>query len=786
MMSYELKSYQKTAVYDKADGLLANTLRFLNSRTHQRLFVLKAIMGSGKTIIASEFIEAILNSKDPDRTDKELCVIWLSKGNAGLHMQSSEKLKRAIDDKNIHIYGIRESADFNADRFYDKDVYVINWEKINNLKDGKLVNNLFEDSEMKNLPSAKRNSPNVEFIFIIDEFHMNYGTESYKKIVDFFNPHVIIGMSATPSDEQMAKADAKYTIPVAEVIAEGMVKKGICFNTAINYTDDEISACKTIDEFFLRLALRQRDILEKKYQAVRSTVIPLLLIQFNDDKTNEDIIKVKDILDKECDNNRNDVYAIWISETDNKKDKLRSPDHIIQGLDNNTVKILLFKQAVATGWDCPRAQVLLRYRRVTTRKDADSSFDIQTLGRIFRMPEPNKFSEKQYKHYDDEDLNYGYVYTPDNDYKLKKEFQQSFGDDADIFRERVVTVDYEQYGLDIIKKAEALLSTVNVVANDIRPDDQEISRKIKEIFECIDVPIDHREGDSDTGRLVFPGKTMKITDELFESNAKDPIDETGKSVSINENPSVQSDEADKLLADLIDKKQYSKAVKAYMKQQIKLFFKEQIAKCEETDDESIAKISRLIVQNKDIINQMIRETDDAIRGLSGYKFVSAPDAPYKFPKSLKVPSNVVEASNSKGLMHLPLPDTASGPEKIFEKILNRSGNVLLWYKNADHGANAFCVKYEKPYQKRGKTMKDELPTYPDFIVIFKDGRTGIYEIKDYDKYDENNELKEQAIRETVGELTEKGYAATGGLIYIDQQLGNMRYAEKYPEFQEQD
>ena len=39
-MTYELKPYQKTAVYDEADGLLSNTLRFLKSPKHQRLFVL--------------------------------------------------------------------------------------------------------------------------------------------------------------------------------------------------------------------------------------------------------------------------------------------------------------------------------------------------------------------------------------------------------------------------------------------------------------------------------------------------------------------------------------------------------------------------------------------------------------------------------------------------------------------------------------------------------------------------------------------------------------------------
>ena len=868
-MAYELKPYQATAVYDEADGLLANTFRFLKSPKHQRLFVLKSIMGSGKTIIASDFIEAILNSDDSARAGKELCIIWLSKGNAGLHMQSSEKLEKAIDDKNIHIYGIRDSADFNADRFYDKDVYVINWEKINNLKDGELVNNLFVDSEMKNLRSAKRNSPNVEFIFIIDEFHMNYGTESYKKIVDFFDPHVIIGMSATPSDEQMAKADAKYSIPVAEVIAEGMVKKGICFNTASDYTDDEISAYNTIDEFFLRLALRQRDILEEKYRAVGSAVIPLLLIQFNDDKTNEDIIKVKDILDKEYDNNRNDVYAIWISETDNKKDKLRSPDHIIQGLDNNTVRILLFKQAVATGWDCPRAHVLLRYRRVATRKDANevSSFDIQTLGRIFRMPEPNKFSGKQYKHYDDEDLNYGYVFVPNNSYVLEKEFNNVFGDDANMFERGVVTVDYsgeqspektedqiptpleenatddepkeqppladsdfdipvksssedkdahpadnvqrhedsctippqarsethkqvvnvmpqkteaqiyaEEFG-PAIRKAEEILSAVNVIAVDKKPDDAEINKAIKDIMEAVLVQREIRESNSYTGQITFYGKTLEINDALLDSTGTVNLEESGTSFSVSDTPAVLADKANKLLRELIDRKQYPKAVKDYLKQQIKRFFRKKIAGCETVDDKSSTKASELILLNEKAIKQVIRETDDAIRELSRYTFEKAQ---YRFPTSFRTPPDA--EPNSKGLMHFPLSDSASGPEKLFEDILDEpDNNVLLWHKNTDHGMNAFCIPYTIRHQVRGRTMDIEVPTYPDFIVIFKDGSIGIYETKDYDKKDDNDLPKALSISETVNTLVRAGYSAKGGLVYIDQQTGTLRDAEKYPE-----
>lgn len=38
---------------------------------------------------------------------------------------------------------------------------------------------------------------------------------------------------------------------------------------------------------------------------------------------------------------------------------------------------LLFKQAIATGWDCPRAKILIKLR-----ENMSDTFSIQTIGRI--------------------------------------------------------------------------------------------------------------------------------------------------------------------------------------------------------------------------------------------------------------------------------------------------------------------------------------------------------------------------------------------------------------------
>jgi len=60
---------------------------------------------------------------------------------------------------------------------------------------------------------------------------------------------------------------------------------------------------------------------------------------------------------------------------------------------------LIFKQAIALGWDCPRAQILVIFRETK-----EKVFLIQTVGRIMRMPEFHHYESRP-------ELNKGYVFT---------------------------------------------------------------------------------------------------------------------------------------------------------------------------------------------------------------------------------------------------------------------------------------------------------------------------------------------------------------------------------------
>ncbi|MFR9668429.1 MAG: hypothetical protein SNJ33_01595 [Rikenellaceae bacterium] len=77
--------------------------------------------------------------------------------------------------------------------------------------------------------------------------------------------------------------------------------------------------------------------------------------------------------------------------------------------------VLIIKQAVATGWDCPRAHILVKLR-----DNMSEIFEIQTIGRIRRMPEA--------KHYESDLLDSCYLYTFDE--KFTEGVKSSLGQGA--------------------------------------------------------------------------------------------------------------------------------------------------------------------------------------------------------------------------------------------------------------------------------------------------------------------------------------------------------------------
>ena len=92
---------------------------------------------------------------------------------------------------------------------------------------------------------------------------------------------------------------------------------------------------------------------------------------------------------------KNKMLAKWLSE-----EKINTLDVTDEYSKSN----LIMKQAISTGWDCPRAKILVKLRENMTE-----TFETQTIGRIRRMPRA--------RHYDNDLLDFCFLYTFDEKYK---------------------------------------------------------------------------------------------------------------------------------------------------------------------------------------------------------------------------------------------------------------------------------------------------------------------------------------------------------------------------------
>ena len=385
---FELKIYQEEAVRD----LYGKVVKMLGYDRPRQKLVLKAPTGSGKTVIASALLEQLTQDL-PERYDiatQEAAFIWIAPNH--LHEQSYFKMKNFFSLKRSLNTMRWDEIDHSLGYLKHGDILFLNWESIN--KDNAII---IRDSEQRqNLMDLARSTQiehHIPIIVIIDEEHMFAGRNAKKseKVLAAINPKIELRISATPQTTGVQT----YEIDREEVVRAQMIKKNVVLNPAV--VADESNGL-TLNQQLLKLALAQREALKHKYEIIGKRINPLLLIQLpNDDKQtmsdeeNQIVEEVTQYL-KTYPNitTENHKMAIWLSSKKENLDDIEKED--------NMVDVLLFKQAIALGWDCPRAAVLLIFRELQSK-----TFTIQTVGRILRMPEQ--------RHYSDEALNKGYVYT---------------------------------------------------------------------------------------------------------------------------------------------------------------------------------------------------------------------------------------------------------------------------------------------------------------------------------------------------------------------------------------
>lgn len=391
--------------------------------------MLSSPTGSGKTVIMTLLMERLWAGHESIAPDPEAIFLWIS-DSPELNTQSKEKIE-AASDVFPRSQLIVIDTDFDYERLAPGHIYFLNTQKLG-------VSSLLTKpgdgrtwTIWQTIENTAKASP-THFNMIVDEAHRGMGLSAKAEsnaltlIQRFIRgaPDVgispvplVIGMSATPERfHRVLEGAQRITRPVEvkpeDVRESGLIKDRIILDIA----DDD---GQPADWTLLRDA-GQRTIQYakewKRYcqaQAISPAVEPVLVVQVEDGTqttlTRTDLPKAVDVLEKvygrfkegelaHCFQDEHDITAggYSIRKIDASK---------IQG--DATVRVVFFKMALTTGWDCPRAEVMMSFRRA-----ADHTLIAQLVGRMVRTPLARRVEEDEFlgsvalflPHYDEDGL----------------------------------------------------------------------------------------------------------------------------------------------------------------------------------------------------------------------------------------------------------------------------------------------------------------------------------------------------------------------------------------------
>lgn len=735
----------------------------------EKIIIFKAPTGSGKTFTMAQYIEQLIE----DLREKKhipLCFLWVSIGKGELHKQSQQALKKICG--NFPGVYLLEEKYFGSKRTIDNcDVVVVNWEKLSSKdsRTGEWKNVLMKDRETTNFRELVRNTKRdgVKLILIIDESHASATGERAAELREIINADLTIEMSATPILTE-GKYDSRLVeVPANEVIDEGMIKKEIILNENIDeIAEDEI----TSQDLVLEASYQKRLELVKMYEAENSEVNPLVLIQIptgemgeNKRKNIEKFLANKDIT---IDNGK---LAVWLSE-----EKVN-----LEILENNVseVQFLIFKQAIDTGWDCPRAQILVKFRQ-----SSNETFELQTIGRILRMAEA--------KHYENDKLNKAFIYTNVNPDKL--EFK---GRDATIknaiksipmtrskdyqtlklrsyYRNRVDFGDLTASFNEVLKK---VFCDYFKIAEDEFGQDFAEQNKQKMLAKKVKLA-----GLEEKEEIMLNGK---IDSSLFDGLE---LDELIKEENFQ--AYLSDDDKDALFDNLFKRNlngfAYARSIATFMGAVFTWFQKYF----------NVNRNGLGIVYTQNIILNNIEIFDDLLKTSTfNFKPIKEAEVKKKIEELEQWNENweIAERRNFNPETHKPFKYSLSlykreqdekaylnfdsEIEKEFVEFLEENKDKISWWwqNGNEHMALNFGIKYGM-----GSTFQ------PDFLVMLKDGKVGIFDTKASGYNEDDNKVKAEALQKYIKEENEKNKKEKlfGGLVIKSGQHFRINSDLKYESF----
>ena len=719
--------YQQRAVAE----LVEKTVQLLMLGTPRQQLIFKAPTGSGKTVMAAQML-GDLTDELASRTDcpvTEVAFIWFAPNK--LHQQSYCKLKDFFGETRVLRTVMFDELDHADGIIHPGEILFVNWESIN-----KTNNVIVRDSEQNNslyeITRRTQEEKGTPIVAIIDEEHQ-FWSKTADKTADVLRrimPRVEIRISATPK----TKSDYTVTIPREEVIKEQMIKERVILNPDI---DKGFSDERELTQNLIECALRKRKQLAEAYKKEGTNINPLLLIQLPNDKTEalsaeeQNLVEqIKTYLDEDKDiNEGNGKLAVWLSGEKKNLDGLEKPGCLTE--------VLLFKQAIALGWDCPRAAVLLIFR-----KHQGNEFTVQTVGRILRMPEQ--------RFYATEALNVGYVYTD-----ISKDVINIVSEDMSyLCKDTYLAVRRE--GLQNVALTSSYSQYLSADRNRLNPDFRKVLAKVFEERWAVQQPLFYTlaemeglGGEPTSGGIDpqseayqkrekvrsfirFDVKNVNIEipkDVVFQNEESSiHVGEEGRvkfARSVGELQKIFSDFCYKLLGGNFERKHSTDVLAgyllAYMEEHFEVIETEAIKvilyhtnrpKFEEVITYALQRYLRIIEQ---------RRGERKARSFTDYTWEVPAERYYKVDTH-----HLEERAKNHALLPFVELNAASNPEQEFAAFLEQNAAYIdWWYKNGDEGKQHYAVPYEQADGTKSLF-------YVDFVVRMKNGQVFLFDTKSED------------------------------------------------------
>lgn len=657
----ELKEFQLQAVKSLFEAM----------ETPTRDIILKSPTGSGKTIILTYFMHQYIQSYP------KTVFVWLTPGKGNLEEQSKAKM-----DKYIHASQTKLLSDIMTGGFEENDSCFINWEKLT-----KKGNNALKEGERTNFLEHIEHALNdgLHFVVIVDESHQN-NTVKADEIIQYFHTEKIIRCSATPKGIRNAEI---IEISEEDVIAEGLIKKMLVINEDFPQT---VETENQIDFLLDKAYEKQRD-LRTAFLALKKDINPLIVVQIpNKSEILQD--EVERWFEKQGITYENKQLAVWLSDRhENLED--------IEKNDAEPIAVII-KQAVATGWDCPRAHILVKLR-----DNMDETFEIQTIGRIRRMPEA--------QHYGSDLLDSCYLYTLDE--KFTAGVKQSLGKNAldacTLFLKneyKNITLTSEQRstitsGRDLPKTLLAVAKYFETKFGTGTNKSENAVRLETNGFVFSDDIIIHTIS-GETATLEFDKESMNTIAVKEKLNThKHGRDYQQKVNKLAFEVKIEYSYMNTIIRKLFDKNfNYSR----------KILFLEPRA------------VYSFVLNNFDLLKHSIREAMAAELNQIQFDFKNVSKVPFHIPQSCMFTFDATAKTQivmEKNVYqnYLSSAEPRSSSERKFEKFCEKADSVDWVYKNGDKGNEYLSIVYA---DNSGKQKN----FYPDYIVGMK-GEIWIIETK---------------------------------------------------------